>query len=104
MLFVVIGRDGKDEGALERRMAERDGHVQGLKQGLESGSTLLGGAILSEDNTMCGSVMVVDFPDRAALDVWLKSDPYVTGNVWQDIEVLPFKLAGMAVPKAEDAA
>ena len=96
MLFVVIGRDGTDEQALERRMNAREDHILQFKDGLEQGRNVLGGAILDQQETMCGSVMVVDFEDRAALDEWLKNDPYVTGDVWQDIEVLPFKLAGKA--------
>ena len=96
MQFVVIARDGKDDEALSRRMAVREDHVAMFRQGLEANRNILGGALLNDSGDMCGSVMVVDFPDRAALDEWLKTDPYVTGNVWQDIEILPFKLAGMA--------
>jgi len=96
MLFVVIARDGQDTEALERRMAAREEHISDFKKGLENGQNLLGGAILDEKENMRGSVLVVDFPDRAALDEWIKQDSYITGNVWQDIEILPFKLAGMA--------
>ena len=96
MQFVVIGRDGTDEGALERRMAARESHIAAFKEGLEKGQNVLGGALLNESEGMCGSLMVVEFPDRAALDEWLKADPYVTGHVWQDIEIIPFRLAGKA--------
>jgi len=36
--------------------------------------------------------MVVDFPSKADLDAWLKAEPYVIGNVWQKIEVLPARV------------
>jgi len=42
---------------------------------------------------MIGSTMFVDFDSKAELDQWLASDPYVTGNVWQDISALPIRLA-----------
>jgi uncharacterized protein YciI len=42
---------------------------------------------------MNGSMLVVDLPDRAAVDAWLARDPYVTGKVWQRIEVKPFRIA-----------
>jgi uncharacterized protein YciI len=42
---------------------------------------------------MVGSIMLVDFPDRAAVDDWLERDPYVTGGVWKEIEVKPFRTA-----------
>lgn len=94
MHFVIIAKDGKDAEALERRMAAREAHIADFKCGLERNQNILGGAILNDQGDMCGSVMVVDFESREALDEWLKADPYVTGDVWQDIEILPFKIAG----------
>jgi uncharacterized protein YciI len=60
---------------------------------VEAGNILVGGAMLSEDGEMIGSMLLVDFPDRAAVDEWLKVDPYVTGDVWREIEVRPFRTA-----------
>ena len=54
---------------------------------------LMGGAMLDDSGKMIGSVMVFDFPDRAQLDVWLKSDPYSTGGVWKSMEVNAFRVA-----------
>ena len=42
---------------------------------------------------MIGSACVAQFDTRAELDAWLRTDPYVTGHVWQDIEVLPYRVA-----------
>ena len=42
---------------------------------------------------MIGSASVVEVENRAELDAWLVSDPYVTGNVWQTIIVTPFRRA-----------
>ena len=94
MLFVVIARDGTDEKALARRLEARPSHIEDFQNGLKTGRNILGGAILNEQENMCGSVMVVDFESRGALEDWLWKDPYVTGKVWQDIEILPFRLAG----------
>ena len=96
MQFVLIARDGDDEGALERRMAAREDHIAAFKAGLEKGQNIIGGALLNDKEEMSGSMVVVDFESREALDEWLKSDPYVTGNVWQDIEIIPFRMAGKA--------
>ena len=51
--------------------------------------------MLNEEGDMNGSVMIADFENRDALDQWLNSDPYVTGDVWKDIEIIPFRLAGI---------
>ena len=52
-----------------------------------------GGAILNDAGEMIGSTCIVDFPDRAALDHWLQTDPYIIGKVWQRLEVHPFRCA-----------
>lgn len=87
MQFLVIGYDGKDEGALERRLAVREAHLKLVDEMVEKGHDLYATAILDEDEKMIGSMMVVDFPSRADLDQWLKIEPYVTGDVWREIEV-----------------
>ena len=94
MQFVIVAKDGTDNEALERRMKAREAHIDIFKQGLSKRKNILGGAILNDNGDMCGSVMVVEFDTREELDEWLNNDPYVTGDVWRDIEVLPFKLAG----------
>jgi hypothetical protein len=93
MQFMITAYDGKDEGALDRRMSVRDSHIAGAKQLKEAGHLIAGGAILDEAEQMIGSTMFVEFESKAELDQWLASDPYVIGNVWQDISVLPIRLA-----------
>jgi uncharacterized protein YciI len=89
MQFLVIAYDGTDEKALDRRMAARQAHLAGIEKMKAEGKALYGVAILGAGDKMAGSVMVVDFSSRADLNAWLKTEPYVTGNVWQKIEVLP---------------
>ena len=93
MQFVVIGRDGTDPEAPARRQAARRSHLKGIEPLVNSGNVLLGGAILDDDGIMRGSVIVADFPSRTELDAWLMGDPYVTGDVWQEVEVAPFRVA-----------
>lgn len=93
MQFMVTAYDGKDDGALDRRMSVRAAHINGANQLKEAGHLIAGGAILDEAEQMIGSTMFVEFDSKDELDQWLASDPYVTGNVWQDISVLPIRLA-----------
>ena len=39
-----------------------------------------------------GSVLILDFEDRAAVDDYLKNEPYVIENVWEKIEVKPLNV------------
>jgi uncharacterized protein YciI len=90
--FIVIGHDGKDDGAAERRKAARDAHLKVCAESVAGGNQLIGAATLDEAGGMNGSVMVMDFPDRAALDEWLKREPYVSGKVWERVEIIPCKV------------
>lgn len=90
--FIVIGHDGTDDGALERRMAARDAHLKTCADSVASGNQLIGAAMMDADGKMNGSVMIMDFADRTALDEWLAREPYVAGKVWDKIEVIPCKV------------
>ncbi|MCE2510911.1 MAG: hypothetical protein J4G10_08105, partial [Alphaproteobacteria bacterium] len=61
MQFLVIAKDGTDEGALERRMKVRDAHLAGVRKLHEEGKFIKGGAILDEEGRMVGSGVIVAF-------------------------------------------
>lgn len=92
MQFLVLAYDGKDEQALERRMAARQAHIDGIQTMIEEGSFIHGGAILNDQGEMIGSTLYLEFESPEKLDEWLATDPYVTGNVWQHIEIKPIRL------------
>lgn len=87
MQFLVVGMDGTDEEATGRRMAARAQHLAFGDEMEADGCRWYGAAIRDDDGKMIGSFAVMDFPDRAALDVWLAREPYVVGDVWRDIQV-----------------
>lgn len=93
MQFLLIGRDGDDSDALSRRMAAREAHLAGCAALREKGQLLYAAAILSDDEKMIGSMLVMNWPSRAELDTWLKDEPYVKGEVWKKIEINSCKLA-----------
>ena len=88
MQFIVLGYDGTDDKALERRLAAREAHLTLAKEMFGDGRWLYAAAILDDAGKMIGSMIVCDFPSRSDLEEqWLKSEPYVIGKVWQRIEV-----------------
>jgi len=91
--YVIIAHDGKDEDALERRKNMRPVHLAGVKKLKENNNFILGGAILDEEGNMCGSVMMVQFENENDFKKWYANEPYITGGVWQVIEVKPFRVA-----------
>lgn len=92
MQFIIIAKDGTDKEALNRRLAVREAHLKVCESARDKGEQLMACALLNDAGNMCGSIAVVDFPDRDALDAWLKTEPYMLGNVWQDVQILPCKV------------
>lgn len=87
MQYIVLGYDGTDDKALERRLAVREAHLKKAGELAESGQWLYASAILDDDGKMIGSMIVCDYSSREELDQWLKEEPYVTGKVWEKIVV-----------------
>ena len=73
MQFVVIGRDGTDASALQRRMTAREAHLQNIEN--HRAHIVTAAATLDEQGSMNGSVVIVDFPSRTELDAWLQDEP-----------------------------
>lgn len=92
MEFLVMAYDGKDAEAQARRLLARPAHLDNIAVLKAAGAFVNGGAILDDQGNMIGSTLYMSFESREALDVWLQSDPYVTGGVWVDIEVTPIRL------------
>ena len=91
--YVIISKDGSDEEALQRRMKVRPLHLKGARQLKDNNNFIVGGATLDEKGNMNGSVMIVQFETEDEMKHWFEHEPYIKGNVWQTIEVKPFRVA-----------
>ena len=96
--FLLTGKDGRDDEALNRRMAVRTEHLAGAERMKAAGQLLMGAAMLDENGKMIGSIMLFNFNNRAELDAYLKDEPYVVGNVWQEIDVQSVAVANHFMP------
>ena len=83
MQFLLKAYDGPD--MLEKRMAVRPRHLEGMKA--LGRQIIAAGGLLDEDGKMKGSALVMEFPDRDALDKYLENEPYVIEGVWQKIDI-----------------
>lgn len=45
------------------------------------------GPLLTDDDEMIGSVWILNFPDRAALDAYMQEDPYFTSGLYEKITI-----------------
>ncbi|SMD04555.1 hypothetical protein SAMN02746065_12419 [Desulfocicer vacuolatum DSM 3385] len=99
MQFIVTGYDGTDDKALDRRMAAREAHLAMAGDMHKKGRWLYAAAILDEAGKMMGSMIVCDFDSREAMEAeWLNSEPYVTGKVWERIEIKKAQVAPFCAP------
>ena len=92
MEFLIIAYDGTDADAPGRRQKVREQHLGRANQMKEEGHLIEGGAILSEEGKMIGSTLYMRFDSREDLQEYLDNDPYVTGKVWERVEVKPIRL------------
>jgi uncharacterized protein YciI len=74
-------------------MNVRPAHFDTAQQLKANNNFIVGGAMLDERGKMTGSMMVVQFETEDDLVQWMRNEPYINGNVWQSIEVKPFKVA-----------
>ncbi|MEX0977164.1 MAG: YciI family protein [Woeseia sp.] len=95
MWYAIISTD--IENSLAFRVKARAAHIERLNELLDQGRLLLAGphpAIDSDDPGpagFSGSLVVVDFPTLEDATDWANADPYVTGGVYANVIVKPFK-------------
>lgn len=87
MQFTIIWLDGKDDKAMERRLAVREAHIALGDELLKSWNMWYGAAIWDDDKNMIGSILIYDFADEDELQAYLDKEPYVTCWVWKDIQI-----------------
>lgn len=100
MQFMVLGYDGTDEDALDRRMAARESHLAQAARWHAEGRWLYAAAILNDAGKMAGSMIICDFDSKEALEEqWLKNEPYVLGKVWERIDICRAQVAPFCAPE-----
>lgn len=89
-MFVVRCQD--KPGQLQVRLDNRAAHLAHLDA--HAAQVVLAGPLLdAAGEAMVGSLLVLDFPDRAGLDAFLAADPYAKAGLFASVEVSRFKRA-----------
>lgn len=88
MQFIIKAYDGPN--MLDKRMAVRPRHLEGMKA--LGDQVIVAGGLLDDAGSMKGSALVMEFPDRTALDEYLAREPYVVEGVWQKIDIEPINV------------
>lgn len=93
--YIITAYDYTDADALDRRMAARPYHLDGVRELKATGNYIAGGAILNAEGKMIGSVLMAQFDTEEELEAWKQREPYITQKVWETVDVKPFKLANV---------
>jgi uncharacterized protein len=88
MLFAIYCRDKANHQ--QTRLDNRPAHVEYLKK--FSGQHAITGPLLTDDGQgMVGSLLVMEFADRAAAEDFAKNDPYAKAGLFESVAITPFR-------------
>jgi uncharacterized protein YciI len=86
MLFVIYGIDRP--GKLETRLAVRPKNIEYLAASEDK--MMVAGPLLKDDGSMAGSLLIMEFPDRAAAENWVANSVLTQNDVYERVEIWPF--------------
>ncbi|MBC6444904.1 MAG: YciI family protein [Alphaproteobacteria bacterium GM202ARS2] len=87
-MYFIIDCDDSDAG-LALRPEHRSAHLAHLARVRES--ILTAGPKLNGAGEPCGSLLVIDFVDRAAAEAFAREDPYAQAGVFAKVTVMPYR-------------
>jgi len=88
MLYVAYCLDKPGHEAV--RAENRSAHVDFLKS--YAANVAMAGPVLSDDGQqMVGSLLILEFENRAELESFLKSDPYAKAGLFASVDVRPWR-------------
>ena len=88
MLFVVycVDRPGREQVRLDNRAA----HLAFLET--HKANLVAAGPLQSDDGaSMVGSVLIMDFPDRASVEAFAAGDPYAAAGLFESVVIRRWK-------------
>ncbi len=83
MLFALTCSD--KPGSLSIRQETRAEHLAYLESFADQ--LVFAGPLLGEDDKPCGSVIVIDVPDRHAAETFAAGDPYARAGLFAKVEI-----------------
>lgn len=88
MLFAAFCLDDPDK--LDLRLATRVTHLEYIAA---SGAMVktAGPLMMDDEETMIGTLCILEAKDRAEADRWIRNDPYNKAGLFQRVELKAFK-------------
>ena len=86
MLYCLMCQD--KENAIETRMQNREDH---LKYVAKTNVVKYAGPLLSEEDTMIGSLIVIEVHNKGEAEECSENDPYKKAGLFDKVEIFKFK-------------
>ena len=88
MYYAIVCRDKPD--SLPIRLDNRDAHLANLKA--LGPRVLAAGPLLAPGETdMIGSLLIIEFADRAAAEDFVRNDPYNRAGLFENVDIQPWR-------------
>jgi hypothetical protein len=72
-----------------RRKQHRSAHLENLRKLKNEGKIAVAAGLLSDENSLNGSATFFTVDSKEEVEELLKSEPYVIGQVWETIDIIP---------------
>jgi len=86
MRYALICHD--KPGHLDVRKANREAHLAYVA---ETGVVEMAGPLLSDEDEMCGSLVILSVDSRAEARAWADADPYARAGLFDSVTAMPWK-------------
>jgi hypothetical protein len=86
MRYALICHD--KPGHLDVRKANRAAHLAYVA---DTGVVEMAGPLLSDEDEMCGSLVILSVETRAEARAWADADPYARAGLFDSVTVMPWK-------------
>jgi uncharacterized protein YciI len=87
MLYAIHCLDKAGHGDV--RLANREAHLAYVGQFADQ--LFMAGPLLNENGDMCGSLLVMEFPDSDAVQTFCDHDPYKMAGLFERVAINPWK-------------
>lgn len=88
MYFLIIAQD--KPGMLDKRLETRPAHKAYVARTDLPARPMIGAPLAGDDGeTMTGTFLIVEAPDREAAEAYADGDPYVAAGIFESREIIP---------------
>lgn len=88
--FLVVAHDKAGADAL--RTEHREAHVAYLRKPHDKIRIEVGGPLMPGESQSAGTFLIVNAPDKAAVEAFVASDPFSAAGIFASVEIKPCKV------------